>query len=78
MRLIHDWKRMLVGAWSARIAIIWAVVSAVYATLPAFSGLIPDGMFAVLSLAFGVAVAVARVTKQPGLTEDTDDRHEHV
>jgi len=65
-RLIDDWRSQILGFWSVRIALFWGAVSGLVLVWPAFAGVIPLWTYAVAGMAMSAAVAVARVTKQPG------------
>jgi hypothetical protein len=56
--------------WSIRLAILSAALSALEIALPAFSQVVPQGVFAGLSALVGVAAAVARTIKQEALHDD--------
>jgi len=67
LHLIVDAKRKWHRLWSVRLALFWAAVSGLAAAWPAASDHVPFPVFAGgMVLAF-VAVAFARVTKQPGV-----------
>jgi len=67
MKLYDNWRNILKKAWSIRLMILAAVLSAVEVVLPLFADDIPRGWFAGLS---GVTVAgafVARLIAQQGI-----------
>ncbi len=47
----------------------WAIISGLYAALPAFMYYMPPFVFAVLCIVFCLVLAIARFTKQPGMDE---------
>lgn len=55
--------------WSVRLAVIAAALAALEASLPLWSGVVPDNVFAAASSAVGVAAAIARVIRQEGFSE---------
>ena len=67
MQLIDNWKAVATKAWSSRLAWLAAILSAVEAALPFFSGLLPlePGTFAALALLASAAAGIARVIAQP-------------
>lgn len=67
MKLVSNWKRILFGSWSARLAIASSVLGCVELLLPLFQDVIPRGPFAIASLALAVLVPVARIVSQPAL-----------
>lgn len=69
LRLIEDWYRMIYRLWSIRIALFWGGVCGVYTAWPAFQDTIPPLLFTFVSMLMCMAIAAARVTKQPGLDE---------
>ena len=69
LRLIEDARKAFFKLWSIRIALFWGAVCGLYAAWSAFSESIPAPIFAVLSMIMCMAIAGARVTKQPGLDE---------
>ena len=66
MKLIPEAKQAA-RLWSIRLAAASAALAAAEASLPLWSGVIPDGAFAVLSSLVAIAAAVARVIRQEGL-----------
>jgi len=52
--------------WSVRLAVFWGAVNGLYAAWPAFIGAVPPLEFALISVGFAVAIALARFTRQPG------------
>ena len=63
MKLIPEAKQAA-RLWSIRLSALSAALAAAEASLPLWSGAIPDGAFAVLSSLVAMAAAVARVIKQ--------------
>ena len=64
----EDWRTILAQAWSVRVAAFWGLVSGVVLFWPAMQGVVSLPIFAGVSVVACVAVAVARITKQPGLS----------
>lgn len=71
VRLVDNLRVILKRAWSIRVAmagvVFWGVVSALWAMWPAFVDWLPLWAYAVGGALMSVALAVARVLKQPGL-----------
>ncbi len=65
MELITNAKEVAMRAWSVRLAILSAVLSAAELTLPMFSTLVPPNLMAALSMAVAIGAAAARVIAQP-------------
>lgn len=47
----------------------WAIVAGIWVALPAFIDRIPAPVFLAISIAFSLAIAFCRFTKQPGLPD---------
>ena len=73
MQLRKDWKRLARGAWSMRLALgsaaFWGGLAMVAALWPALIGYVPLWFLFGGGVLIGGAIAVARVTKQPGLSD---------
>jgi hypothetical protein len=69
LRLIDDWKAQALKLWSIRIALFWGGLSGLVAVWSAFSDIIPLPVYAGFSVLATMAIAGARVTKQPGADE---------
>lgn len=67
--LIDNWHKMLYRLWSIRIALFWGAVCGLYAAWPAFQDIVPPIIFAGISMLMCMAIAGARVMKQPGIEE---------
>lgn len=65
-KLLPDWHLMH-RLWSVRIALFWAGMCGLYAAFSVFADLLNPIVFALLSMGMSMAIAVARITKQPGL-----------
>ena len=65
--LIDDWRKVALRYWSVRIALFWGCVSGLLTVWPAFADAIPLWAYAAGSVAMTGAIAIARVTKQPGV-----------
>lgn len=69
MKLTNDakqWHRL----WSVRLAAIAAGLAALEATLPLWSDVVPDNVFAAMSSVVAVGAAVARVIRQAGINDE--------
>jgi hypothetical protein len=67
MKLIANWRQVLFGSWSSRLAIAASVMGCIELLLPLFQDLIPRGPFAAASLVLAVLVPIARIVAQPAL-----------
>ncbi len=63
--LVSDWRRLIRRAWSVRLAILSAVLSAVELALPFVAPAQPSGWFAGAALLVSLAAAAARIVAQP-------------
>lgn len=71
--IIPEWKRVLRHAWSVRLALLAGFFSGVEGVLPLFTDKFPRGLFALLSMFFGMASAVARLILQKKMRNYGDD-----
>lgn len=73
MKFLNDWKKVARGAWSMRIAIgsalFWGALSMIAVLWPALIGYVPLWLLFGGGALIGAAIAVARLTKQPGLSD---------
>ena len=67
--LIDRWSRRWHRFWSVRIALFWGAVCGLVAVWSSFSDVLPLWVFAGASVVMNMALAVARLTKQPGADE---------
>lgn len=67
MKLTDDVKKAH-RLWSVRLAVIAAALAALETSLPLWSGVVPDNVFAFASSAVGIAAAIARVVRQEALS----------
>jgi hypothetical protein len=67
--LIDDWRTDALRFWSVRLALFWGALSGLFLVWPAFANVIPLWAFAGLSIVMSAALAVARLTKQPGMDD---------
>ena len=65
MSPIRDWRAVLRHAWSVRLMIAAALLSAVEAVLPFFTDELPRGAAAALTFVVVGAALVARFVAQP-------------
>jgi len=68
MTLINDAKTVLLKAWSVRLALITALLSAAEVALPFFTDFIPPNTMAILAVITSASAAIARVVAQPAMT----------
>lgn len=74
LRPSRDWRAVLRHAWSVRLMLLAAFLTALEAVLPFFSDLIPRWPFAILTFAVVAAALVARFVAQPRtMPGDTDE-----
>lgn len=62
-----DWK-VAHKLWSIRIAVFWMLMTGAYMALPAFQDYMTPFHFLYVCLAFALAMGIARLTNQPGLS----------
>lgn len=67
MKLVPEWKRILFKAWSVRLAMISAVLSAAEFALPYIAPAASSRRFAALAAVVSLAAAVGRIVAQPKL-----------
>lgn len=65
MELIEDAKQVLLRAWSVRLALLSAALSALEVALPFFTTFIPPNTMAILAVCTSAGAAVARIVAQP-------------
>jgi hypothetical protein len=73
VRLIDNWKARFSKLWSIRIAIggivFWGALSGLWVLWPAFVDWLPLWFYAIGGVLMSIALAFARVLKQPGVSE---------
>ena len=71
VRLVDNLRVILKRAWSIRVAmagvVFWSALAGLWALWPAFVDWLPLWAYAVGGVLMSVALALARVLKQPGL-----------
>lgn len=73
MKLAPDWREVLRYAWSIRLMLLAALLSAVEVALPFIGALpIPTGIFAALSAVTTAAAFVARLLAQAPISGGAD------
>lgn len=65
MKLLPDWRRLVVHAWSIRLIVLAGLLSGAEAALPMISDLFPPRLFALLTMATIAGAFVARLVAQP-------------
>lgn len=73
MKPIPDWREVLRKAWSLRLMLLAAVLSALEVALPFFQPDLPRGWFALLSAVTVSGAFVARLVAQRNLRGEGDD-----
>lgn len=77
MKLVKEWRKVLRNAWSIKLALASAALTAAELALPYLTDVIPKNVFGILAFVVGVAAAVARVVSQTtvsGTANDTGER----
>jgi hypothetical protein len=69
-RLIDDWRRVLRRAWSVRLAVLSAVLSAAEVTMQLLAPQMSGGGFAVAAGLVALAAAIARLVAQPAMRQE--------
>ena len=65
MTLIDNAREVLLKAWSIRLALLSAVLSAAEVALPFFTTFIPPNTMAILAVLTSAGAALARLVAQP-------------
>lgn len=69
--LIDDWRAQMLRLWSMRVALagvaFWGAVTGLWVLWPAFVDWLPLWFYAAGGIAMSIAIALARVLKQPGV-----------
>lgn len=68
--LLADWRRVLRRAWSVRLALLSAALSAAEFAVPFFAPDRPSRSFAAAAAGLALAAAVARIVAQPKAFEE--------
>lgn len=72
MKLVDNWKAILLKAWSVRFNIVAILLGAVEAMLPLFETEIPRGSFAILAAVITAGSMAARIVAQQELHDETN------
>ena len=67
MTLVKNWRAVLRKAWSLRLMLLAALLSAIEVALPLFVDAVPRGAFAAISALTVGAAFVARLIAQKGI-----------
>ena len=70
MKLVQNWKQILVKAWSFRLMLFAGFLSGAEVVLPLFIDSIPRNVFAGLSMVTVTGAMVARVVAQREFRDD--------
>lgn len=65
MTLIEDAKTVFLKAWSVRLSLLAALLSAAEVSLPFFAPWMPEHVMAILAVLVGAGAAIARIVAQP-------------
>lgn len=71
--LIPQAKDLWLKFWSVRIALSWGALSGLITIWAAFQDVMPLWAFALASVLMNAAIAIARVTHQPGIGDSNAD-----
>lgn len=71
MKLVSDWRAVLQRAWSVRLMLLAALLSAAEVTLPFLGDFIAPGLLAALSVLTVSAAFVARLLAQRNMNDGT-------
>jgi hypothetical protein len=71
MKLLWNWKLVLLHAWSVRLMVLAAILSGVEVALPLIDGLfeVPRGIFATLTAVVTIAAFISRFVVQTNIPE---------
>lgn len=72
MKLVDDWKRILRKAWSVRLALLSAVLSAGEFAMQYLAPEHASGAFALTAGVVSLSAAIARLVAQPKLWKQDD------
>lgn len=70
MKLIYNWKKVMRKAWSVRLMLLAAILSAAEVALPLIPNNLPRGIFAAVSGCTVAAAFVARLLAQKELDNE--------
>lgn len=70
MKLIYNWKKVMRKAWSVRLMLLAAILSAAEVALPLIPNNLPRGIFAAVSGGTVAAAFVARLLAQKELDDE--------
>lgn len=74
MQLIPNWRKVIFGSWSSRLAILATVLGAVELALPALQDVIPRGPFAIATAVVTALIPVVRIIQQQALHDDVGQK----
>lgn len=72
MKLGREWRRVIRKAWSFRLAILSAILSAAEVVVQTLAAERPSPYFAAAAGIVGVFAALARIVAQTGLSDEKD------
>lgn len=76
MKFLAGWQSVLRKAWSVRLALLSALLSAAEVAVQLLAAVSPRPWFAMAAAATSLAAAIARVVSQPQLASDTQELRE--
>ena len=63
--LLDDWRKIVRRAWSIRLSIVAAILTAAEVVVPLFGDVLPRGVFVLLAFSASIGAAIARLVAQP-------------
>lgn len=67
MTLVEDWQLILKKAWSIRLLLLSAILSAAEAVVPLFIDVLPHNTFTILAVLAAIGGAASRIIAQPAM-----------
>ena len=72
MKLIDNARKVILKAWSIRLALISALLSATEVALTYVAPERPSGLFALGAFVVAIAAAISRIIAQPSMHSDNE------
>lgn len=70
MKLVENWRAILLKAWSLRFIALAGLLEALGLILPEFSDLIPPKAFSIATILLATAAGIARLVAQPTIAAE--------